>query len=127
MLTFALLYALQQSLYLLQIAASNHLQSLHTTSQGKRDGVILVQKKYLVYSCFRLSTGFLTAAFNAWPLTVNSAINNTEPTGTKNSHLLNSIFSAKPFNHLLVIHQAIGSDTTEEIVIKTKYSLVNSR
>src|SRR5690242_7808016 len=115
MLTFVLIYALQQSLHLFQIAESNHLQSLRTNAPDKRPVAISAQKSCLVYSCFRLSTGFLTAAFNACPLTVNSAINNTKPTGIKGIQLLNSIFSAKPFNHWLVIHKAIGNDTTEEI------------
>ena len=61
-----------------------------------------------VYSALNDFTGFATAAFIAWKLTVNNAIAIAIMPAIANIHQLISIRYAKACNHLFINHQAIG-------------------
>ena len=75
-----------------------------------------------VYSVRKDFTGFATAAFIAWKLTVNNAISNARIPATKNIHQLIDTRYAKSSSHLFIAHHATGNAITEAISTSFKKS-----
>ena len=67
------------------------------------------------HSARKDSTGLAIAAFIAWKLTVNKAINNAINPATKNTHQWILILYANPCNHLCIPQYAIGEAMTRAI------------
>ncbi len=79
----------------------------------------------IVYSVGKFFTGFAVAAFTAWKLTVNKAIDREPAPAIKNIHTLILIRYSKSFNHRCIKYQARGEAITSAMNTGFKKSFDN--
>src|SRR5476651_2231620 len=81
-----------------------------------------LSSKAIAHSERRLFTGFITAAFTAWKLTVNKAMVKVPAPAKPNIHQLIAVGYAKPLSHIFMAYQASGNAIIEAIITSFKKS-----
>src|SRR5687768_2198487 len=87
-------------------------------SKVKTQTALFLTFLLLNYSVLKLFTGLAIAAFIAWKLIVNNAINNAIAPAAANTHQLILILYAKSSSHLFINHQDRGTAMNTDIIIR---------